>query len=57
MAGLVENDGSRTACKKVEKNKGCPEYGTAERDLNIMEEEELFTVPWRINSASFNCNP
>lgn len=57
MAGLVENDGSRTACKKVEKNKGCPEYGTAERDLNIMEEEELFTVPWRIHSASFNCNP
>lgn len=55
-AGVVDNDSPGTVREKVEKNKECPEYGTAERDLNTAEEEKSFRVPWRIQPASFNCN-
>lgn len=57
MAGVVDNDSPGAVLEKVEKNKECPEYGTAERDLSTAEEEKSFRVLWRIQPASFNCNP
>lgn len=56
MAGVVDSDSPETVREKVEKNKECPEYGTAERDLNTAEEEKLFRVPRRIQPVSFHCN-
>lgn len=52
MAGVVDNDSPGTVREKAEKNKECPEYGTAERHLNTAEEEKSFRVPWRIQPTS-----
>lgn len=53
MAGVVDNDSPGTVREKAEKNKECPEYGTAERHLNTVEEEKSFRVPWRIQPTSY----
>lgn len=45
MTGVVYNDSPGIVSEKVKKNKECPEYGTAEGDLNTTEEEKSFRVP------------
>lgn len=47
MAGVVYSDSPGIVPEKVEKNKECPEYGTAER------EEKSFRVPMEDSASIF----